>query len=122
MLKEFVTHLSEYLDQRSRFRVLPLTETIRPNTGACYISANDAEHNEFDKFLTSLDKTDVTVVLLSGACIGNVNHLREIRNEGARILVQKPSLCMVPEPIESVIRAGIADKELSTADIIAEIF
>lgn len=120
MLKEFVTHLSEYFDQRSRFRVLPLQETIC--AGYCYIGANDTGNNEFDRFLTSLDKTDVTIVLLSGACIGNINILNEIHQQGARIIVQKPSLCMVSDPIENVIRAGIADRELATADIIAEIF
>ncbi|NJL58919.1 MAG: response regulator, partial [Desulfobacteraceae bacterium] len=122
MLKEFVTHLSEYFNQRSRFRVLPLTETINLNAGNCYISANDAENNAFDRFLSSLDKTDICIILLSGALIGNMNYLREIHNEGARIFVQKPSLCMVPAPIEGVIHAGIADREVSAADIIAEIF
>ncbi len=122
MLKEFVKHLSEYFDQRSRFQVLPLQETIRPNAGYGYIGANDSENNEFDRFLTSLDKTDVTIVLLSGACIGNINILNEIHQQGARVIVQKPSLCMVSKPIETVIRAGIADGELATADIIAEIF
>ena len=119
---ESAVSLAEYLNPRTRLNVLPLQPNQQFSGGCCYVSGNDIEENAFDAMINSVADSfsgEITVVLLSGAAVGNTDSIRRIRAKGAKIIVQKLSSCMVSEPLESIVRDDLADTEAVTSEIAA---
>ena len=66
----------------------------------------------FDLFLCSAADCfpgSLLVVLLSGADTGNLEGLRYVRKQGARIVVQDPASCMMPGSLVSVLDAQLTE-------------
>ena len=119
---ESAVSLAEYLNPRTRLNVLPLQPNQQFSGGCCYVSGNDIEENAFDAMINSVADSfsgEITVVLLSGAAVGNTDSIRRIRAKGAKIIVQKLSSCMVSEPLESIVRDNLADTQAVTSEIAA---
>ncbi|OQX26303.1 MAG: hypothetical protein BWK80_11120 [Desulfobacteraceae bacterium IS3] len=151
MPQSFVLPLADYFNQRSRLRVLPLESDSRIVRGTCYIAANissnfslelekapDAEilhiatndseqtsaPNAFDRFLCSVADSfagKVLVLLLSGADAGNMDGLRRIQEKHGKIITQKLDTCMIPEPLERLIREQISASEADSDEMIRQI-
>jgi two-component system chemotaxis response regulator CheB len=139
----FAPTLSSYLNQRSRFEVLPLPEKGLLNPGLCYIanssldmqfmisdgrltlfnnSAVSGAPNEgsIDRLLLSaaeLFQERVMVLLLSGADVGDLEGLRAIQAVGGKILAPKPDRCILPASIEPAIAANLVGELFDPADL-----
>ncbi len=62
-------------------------------------------------------KQHLTVVLMSGANTGEQAGLRQVRENGGRIILRKRASSMVAEPLDQVVAAGLADEEVSPTDL-----
>jgi two-component system chemotaxis response regulator CheB len=89
----------------------PVLSSTLSREGACCV----------DLFLSaaaSTFKRQLTVVLLSGADIGNQRGLRAVNENGGRIVLRERDSSMVAEPLHSVFEGGLADVEVTPADLV----
>jgi two-component system chemotaxis response regulator CheB len=132
----FIPALARHLGGTSAFQVAPLTDGAPLRTGYCYLGTpghalrtvataremvvelpahpTGPRHaaSYFDLFLCSAADCfpgSLLVVLLSGADTGNLEGLRYVRKQGARIVVQDPASCMMPGPLVSVLDARLTE-------------
>lgn len=132
----FIPALAGHLDSTSAFQVAPLTDGAPLRTGCCYLGTpghalrtvatvremvmelpahpTGARHTAsyFDLFLCSAADCfpgSLLVVLLSGADTGNLEGLRYVRKQGARIVVQDPASCMMSGSLASVVEARLTE-------------
>jgi len=61
------------------------------------------------------------VLLLSGADAGNMDGLRRIQEKHGKIITQKLDTCMIPEPLERLIREQISASEADSDEMIRQI-
>ena len=149
MPEGFVTPLSEYLNQRSQADVRPLTGTVPLQKGGCYLGTHNqarklsAQNGQirlapacetgiegvteaaFSVLLNSarhvLGASPPLVVLLSGADVENVEALKQHKESGGRIISQRISACMVPQPLENAIHAELVDLQLDPVEMAAQL-
>jgi len=144
----FLPALAAIVDEKSAFKVTPLVSGAPLRTGCCYLGTPGkalrtvSTHREmvvempehragtghvasyFDLFICSAADCfpgSLMVTLLSGAERGNLEGLRYIREQGGHVLVQDPATCMMPEPIVSVIDAGLDTTIAPPEDIVTHI-
>jgi two-component system chemotaxis response regulator CheB len=70
----------------------------------------------------SVFKQHLAVVLLSGANTGEQAGLRVVHDCGGRIILRKRESGMVAEPLDQVVEAGLADEEVTPADLVKTVF
>ncbi len=148
MPPEFVNSLSDYLNDITSMTVLPIQTDALLFGGKCYIGTNGASlklnaaldgytvnvegiksadsqaDHIFDGFLHSVCNSfggPIQVVLLSGAAVGNLDGLRYIKEKKGQIIVQPLYSCMVPEQLEKVVQAGLADREAGAEELVKQI-
>jgi len=147
MSGQLMTSLAEYLDQRSPNRILPLDSDVPLAAGHGYLGSraeriglqqhnggwmltqmSDAgispENPGFDDLMITIAETfsgQVLVVLLSGSQIDRLDGLKRIRQRNGTIIAQQRESCMVPDPLERVVAAALADLETLPDDIPAAI-
>jgi two-component system chemotaxis response regulator CheB len=136
----FIPALAEHFDRRSAFQVVPLADRHPLRTGTCYLGTSGQalrtisteremvvempnhrqegrrEASYLDLFLYSAADCfpgSLSVVVLSGAETGNLEGMRYVREQGARILVQDPASCALAEPIRAIVEAGLAEHILA---------
>lgn len=137
--------VASYLNERSQLEVTPLKSgmifhssrcfftghgnkiTIHPKENKKEISIESSDtaqsvSDSFDELLSSMadnfnDK--IQIVLLSGSEIGTLHGLKEVRNKGGQIIIQKRSSCIVPPSLEKIVEEELVDMELDI-DMIAE--
>lgn len=134
----FTTGFSKYLDKRCMFKVSSIGDTTPVFSGCCYIGTNgrslkvETDQGEpriiagaselatgggdsyFDPFLTTAAEVfsdRLTVVLLSGAEIGQMEGLKKVKEHGGRVVVTKPESSMVSDPLEKAVSEGIVDEQ-----------
>jgi two-component system chemotaxis response regulator CheB len=132
----FIPALARHLGGTSAFQVAPLTDGAPLRTGCCYLGTpghalrtvataremvvelpthpTGPRHaaSYFDLFLCSAADCfpgSLLVVLLSGADTGNLEGLRYVRKQGARIVVQDPASCMMPGSLAAVLDAQLTE-------------
>ena len=144
MPSEFIIPFTEYIDKRSRATILPLQNNSPLLGGRCYVGTSEyslklnslgeryflrsesevSKSGQTDKFLKSIADyyaKDVLIALMSGADVGDLDGLRNIKEKNGRIIAQKLNSCMVPYPIEKAIEAGLVDQEASYVEIAGQI-
>ena len=136
----FIPALARHLDQQSTFQIMPLADGLPLRTGTCYLATpgqalrtvptaremvvempthregSRSEASYFDLFLYSAADAfpgSLVVIVLSGAETGNLEGLRYVAEQGARILVQDPATCALAEPAAAVIAEGLGEQVLS---------
>lgn len=132
----FLPALAAHLAKRSVFQVTPLTDGAPLRTGCCYLGtpghalravstgretlveipahrpAAGCAVSYLDLFLCSAVDCypgSLKVAVLSGADTGNLEGLRYIKERGARIVLQDPAACMMPETLLAVTKARLSD-------------
>lgn len=142
----FIPALARHLGRQSAFSVAPLCDRSPLRTGACYLGTpghtlraastgrevvvempahrQRARHEAsyLDLFLCSAADAypgSLMVAVLSGAETGNFEGLRYVQAHGARILVQDPATCMMPEPPSAVLATGL-ETTLATPDAMVD--
>ena len=147
MPEELTRHLVSYINQISRIPVLPLGSGTQLLAGHCYIGTEDKTAFELeeredgfyikeqamlhDSPASKMNFGGVTIcsvadwffgkrtlVLLSGADPGPLAGLRYFLHKNGKIIVQKPSTCMVSEHIEEVEQSGLADTTALAEEIV----
>ncbi len=148
MPPEFVSPLSDYLNDRTRITVLPILKDALLLGGKCIIGTNgtslklnaapgsytvSVEDTElvdnpgdhlFNGFLYSVCNSFggfIQVVLLSGATVGNLDGLRCVKEKNGQIIVQERGSSMVPGHLDKAIQAGLVDREASAEEIVKQI-
>ena len=139
----FAPTLSEYLNTRSRFEVLPFKQNATLCAGRCYVgtseraieiglddavwvfqeataSTREKGENNFDlllKVASELYLDRITVVLFSGCEVGNMEGLRKIRESGGQIITPQLEKCILPATIEPVIEQDLITEIFKPKDI-----
>jgi two-component system chemotaxis response regulator CheB len=134
----FAPTLASFLNLRSRFEVIALSETATLSPGRCHlgasgahlefaavqgrivlgqssISTESANGQSFDHLLvsaTQLYNDNVVVVLLSGAELGSMQGLNAVKAAGGKIVAPELDSCILPATIEPA----------KTADLITDTF
>lgn len=144
MPPEFVNPFTEYIDKRSLVTIMPLQNDSPLLSGRCYVGTSDyslklhsleqeyflcsdinvSKSGQTDKFFKSIAdcfSKDVLVVLMSGADVGDLDGLRNIKEKNGRIIAQKLSSCMVSYPLEKAIEADLVEQEASHVEIARQI-
>lgn len=144
MPDEFVPHLSDYLDKRSRISVFPLISNVPISPDRCYIGITespmfliaddsffyierrqeDQGRNPVDCFLESVANIftgRVDVFLMSGADIGSLAGLQRLKEKKGRITAQKKDTCMVSAPVEFALQARLVENEMGIPEILKRI-
>ncbi len=88
------------------------------------IGAGSQTNHHFDGLLHSICDSfggPIQGVLLSGADVGNLEGLRDIKEKNGRIIAQPLRSCMVPGSLEKVFQAGLVDREAGTKEIVEQI-
>ena len=96
-----------------------LSFSIEKNT-----TSRETDAAFFDMFLNSISDVfadRALLVLCSGAETGNLTGLRKIKKNNGLIIAQKSDSCLVPYPIEEVLKEGLVNLEVSQNDIAKEI-
>lgn len=144
---QFTIALSEYLNARSRFQVLPITEGATLSPGKCYVASsgpqitfetsqsvwkvrtpvpNDATEPEegsesgIDRIFTSaasLYGQRAIVFLLSGCEIGSMEGLRSIKGAGGHIVAPYLEKCILPSTIKPAADAGLITEFFDPKDV-----
>ena len=131
----FIPALANHLDRQSALRVRPLVHGQPLRTGTCYLGTpghalratstgretvlempphcqkSHREASYLDLFLCSAADCypgSMLVAVLSGADTGNLEGIRYVAAQGARILVQDPATCAMAEPSAVLVEAGLA--------------
>ncbi len=98
---------------------------IGPTNNTYYIGLkNTPKKSGFDHFLKSVADTfegTISVVLLSGADVGNLKGLRHIKEKKGIIISQKLDTCMNPEPLQKARKAGLIAYEANPINIVKQI-
>jgi two-component system, chemotaxis family, protein-glutamate methylesterase/glutaminase len=138
----FAQTLASFLNMRSTFDVLPLSQGSPLCPGRCYIGIIGSElhiqsvenrnviairntietavNNCFDRFLKDAVKhyrDKMTVILLSGADLGGMEGLQELKSAGGKILAPKLSSCILPATLEPAVDNGIVTELFDPGDI-----
>ena len=144
MPSEFVNPFTEYIDKRSLATILPLQNDSPLLGGRCYVGTSEyslklnslekgyflcsggevSKSGQTDKFFKSIADCyhkDVLVVLMSGADVGDLDGLRNIREKNGRIIAQKLNSCVIPYPLEKAIEADLVEQEVSHVEIARQI-
>jgi two-component system chemotaxis response regulator CheB len=136
MPREFQIPFSDYLNSTSGLRVLPIQDNSPLFGGRCYLSTNDvyikisSEDNQhslryeadvsnlkqkpFDHLLCSIANNfprRILVVLLSGAEVGDLEGLQNIKQRKGQIIAQKLNSCLAPHSLQKAIQANLVDLE-----------
>lgn len=139
--------VANYFDERSQLSIVPLSNDISLKRGQCFFTTqgrkitiafemdnpivrfqnSDGAENEwdiFDNFLSMTSKKligKISVVLLSGSEVKNLDGLKNIRLNKGKIIIQKRSSCMVPAPLQKIFDQNLFDLELDIEEIVKEI-
>jgi two-component system chemotaxis response regulator CheB len=145
MPEGFVEPLARYLDQRSGVDVRPFAASTPLQKGGCYLSTHNdpyelMAHNgqiclapadasipddlsgaAFSLLLNSAQQVPMAslplVVLLSGADVESLETLTQHKDTGGRIISQRISACMLPQPLERAIGAELVDLQLDPIEM-----
>ena len=144
MPPEFVKPFTEYIDKRCLATILPLQNDSPLLAGRCYVGTSEyslklnslekgyflcsegevSKSGQTDKFFKSISdcySRNVLVVLMSGADVGNLDGLRNIKKKNGRIIAQKLNTCMLPYSLEKAIEADLVEREASHVEIARQI-
>jgi two-component system chemotaxis response regulator CheB len=148
MPSDFLIPFSEYLDTLSELCILPIQHKVPLLSGRCYIGAPDSSlkidlgdsqyffeleddlsrlqeiPNPFDRFLYSIANSlqaRILVVLLSGAEVGHLKGLHQIKQKNGRIIIQQLNSCMAFRPLQRTVEAQLVDFEGTHDEIAREI-
>ena len=140
----FAPTLSSFLNARSRFEIQPLSANAPLCPGRGYIGTNGIEikidcreghcvldplpglnsdankDQSFDHLIEQAVKIfnkRVIVILLSGAEIGSLEGLRELKKIGGTILAPKLASCILPATLEPAVDDGLITELFDPADI-----
>jgi two-component system chemotaxis response regulator CheB len=141
----FLLPLSDYFSKRTRADVRPLDRDSKLVPGRCCIAdaetikaysrtsgsgektspaesqtESQTDSESFDFFLHSVSEAfsgKILVALLSGAEVGNLSGLSDIRKRGGKIIVQRLSSCMAPHSLALAIARNLVDAELNSDEI-----
>ena len=139
----FAPTLSEYLNMRSRFEILPFKPGVPLCAGRCYVGTSERAieigmdeavwvfqdataiaqkegPNNFDLLLgavSDLYLDRITIVLLSGCEIGTMEGLRKIREAGGQVIAPQLEKCILPATIEPVKEQGLITEIFNPKDI-----
>ncbi len=59
----------------------------------------------------------IMLVALSGADVGNISGLRNIRKKGGQVIMQRLDTCLLSHPLETIREEGLADHEMTPDEI-----
>ena len=145
MPDELTIPLVGYINQICRIPVLPVGPDTQLRAGHCYIGTDniplelnkqddgfylkpfgtpvthDSNENCSDLMLRSVAENFpglLSLTLLSGADPGSLDGLRRFRAKNGKIIIQKPSTCMVSEHVEEIKQAGLADADVVPEEIV----
>ena len=139
--------VASYLNERSQLEITPLKSGMIFRIGRCFFTGHGnkiAVHPKKNKNEVSVESSDtiqsvsdsfdellssmagnfddrIQIVLLSGSEIGTLNGLKEVRNKGGKIIIQKRSSCMVSTSLQKVVEEELVDMELDIDAIADEI-
>ena len=139
----FAPTLSEYLNTRSRFEVMPYATGVAMCSGRCYVGTseraikigldeavwafqdaktNSKENgpNNFDLLLgaaAELYMDRITIVLFSGCEVGTMEGLRKIREAGGQVIAPQLEKCILPATIVPVIEQDLVTEIFKPKDI-----
>jgi len=139
----FAPTLSEYLNVRSRFDVMPFQAGARLCAGRCYIGTSeraididldeavwvfkDADptphadgSTNFDRLLGAVSELyldRVVIVLLSGCEIGTMQGLEKVKENGGQIVAPQLEKCILPTTITPVVEKGLVTEIFSPKEI-----
>ena len=140
----FAPTLSSFLNVRSRFDIQPLTPNSLLCPGRGYLCTNgieikidcreercvldplpglnpeEKEDKSFDHLIQQalqIFGENVIVILLSGAEVGSLEGLRELKSAGGKILAPKLANCILPATLEPVVDEGLISELFNPANI-----
>jgi two-component system, chemotaxis family, protein-glutamate methylesterase/glutaminase len=128
----FSQTLAAFLNARSPFEVIPIEYEAILCPGRCYIGTigsklavkqiqnkkviSNQNHvetitdNSYDRFLkTAVEyyKNKITVILLSGADLGGMQGLQDVKYAGGKIIAPKLANCILPASLEPAVDNGV---------------
>ena len=137
----FSEPFARYLFERCGCQASPIERETSLSSGQCYVGNHGwplavkmngegpailpkARENglvQVDRLLltaASVFKQHLAVVLLSGANTGEQSGLRVVHENGGRIILRKRASGMIAEPLDQVVKAGLANEEVNPGDLI----
>lgn len=141
---DLIPLLAEFMDQRSRRHIVPVTDRIKLENNKVYISTTgtglelvpvssgyslcpdeDSDSDvqltaEFDRFLISVAQTfkgRVSVVLLSGADIVSLDGLEQIAASKGSLIIQDRKTCIMKGSLDFVKKSDLQIAEIQPAQI-----
>jgi two-component system chemotaxis response regulator CheB len=137
----FCDPFAHYLNERCGCSASPIDHETLLCAGRCYVGIQGTplvvqmnDHHpiidthvqedglsSIDRFLQSAAlafKSQLTVVLLSGVDVGEQSGLRAVNDHKGRVILRRRSSSMVSGPLDSVAESGLADAEVSPADLL----
>ncbi len=145
MPEELTLPLVEYINQICRIPVLPIGPDTQLLAGHCYFGTSNTRlvlQSQEDRFYLKAPRTPdpqkncselilrtvaerfpgpLSLTLLSGADPGSLEGLQHFREKKGKIIIQKPSTCMVRKHVEEIKQAKLVDTEVTPEEIV-EVF